>query len=330
MFYIDSNNFYRDDLDNRNVMVTIMCITYNHEKFIAEALEGFINQKTNFRIEAIVHDDASTDGTAAIIREYAEKYPSIIKPIFETENLYSKKDGSLNRIMAAHIRGHYVAYCEGDDYWTDPLKLQKQVDFLEAHPDYSLVAHNCIEIWEDGSREPKPYRQLEDGDVTALEIMKSCPFQTASLMLRAEILRSEKYMRAINYKISAGDRWLMMCCSYFGKVYCFKEIMSVYRKHPGGISFANWYEHQVDHILERRYFGAEFGPEIEEFTNKSVNEFLVYEILMGLRLLDFRRSKAAIHALKEYSEANLTEILRIGLRQLSYFKPFKYICHMGR
>lgn len=124
-------------------LVTIRCITYNHEPYIRQCLEGFVMQKTNFLFEAIVHDDASTDGTAAIIREYAEKYPDIIKPIYETENQYSKRDGSLRRIMDSHTRGKYVAMCEGDDYWIDPLKLQKQVDFLENHSDYGLV---CTDV----------------------------------------------------------------------------------------------------------------------------------------------------------------------------------------
>lgn len=125
--------------DTRPLMVTIQCITYNHEPYIRQCLEGFVMQKTNFRFEAIVHDDASTDGTAAIVREYAEKYPDIIKPIFETENQYSKHDGSLSRIMDEHTHGKYVALCEGDDYWIDSLKLQKQIDLLEEHEDCSFV-----------------------------------------------------------------------------------------------------------------------------------------------------------------------------------------------
>lgn len=108
------------------LMVTIRCIAYNQEAYIRDCLEGFVMQKTNFRFEAIVHDDASTDGTATIIKEYAEKYPDIIKPILETDNQYSKHDGSLGRIMDEHTHGKYVAYCEGDDYWTDPLKLQNK------------------------------------------------------------------------------------------------------------------------------------------------------------------------------------------------------------
>ena len=122
-------------------LVTIHCLVYNHEPYLRDCLEGFVMQQTNFPFVAIVHDDASTDGSAAIIREYEEKYPDIIKPIYETENQYSKRNGSLGRIMNAAIDAtgaKYIAFCEGDDYWTDPLKLQKQVDFMEVNPEYGL------------------------------------------------------------------------------------------------------------------------------------------------------------------------------------------------
>ena len=98
-------------------------------------------QKTSFRFQVIIHDDASTDGTDDIIREYAEKYPDIIVPIFETENQYSKRNGAISRQMNRLMKGTYAAYCEGDDYWTDPLKLQKQVSFLEQHPDYIMACN---------------------------------------------------------------------------------------------------------------------------------------------------------------------------------------------
>ena len=126
---------------SNNPLITVFCITYNHVKYIRVCLDGFVMQKTNFRFVAIIHDDASTDGTASIIREYAEKYPDIIQPIYETENQYSKQDGSIKRIMQEAINAtgcKYVAICEGDDYWTDPYKLQKQVDFLEGHPNVGL------------------------------------------------------------------------------------------------------------------------------------------------------------------------------------------------
>lgn len=118
------------------ILLAIYCIVYNQESYIRDCLDGFVMQKTNFRFVAVVHDDASTDKSAAIIREYADKYPDIIKPIYETENQWSKRDGSLDRIMneaIAATEAKYIAFCEGDDYWIDPGKLQKQVDFLERN-----------------------------------------------------------------------------------------------------------------------------------------------------------------------------------------------------
>jgi len=119
-------------------LVTISCITYNHEKYIRDAIESFLAQQTSFPIEILIHDDASTDKTTNIIREFEQKHPDLIFPLYQTENQYSKgvKPEKINQDRA---RGKYLAYCEGDDYWPDPLKLQKQVDFLEANPDYSLT-----------------------------------------------------------------------------------------------------------------------------------------------------------------------------------------------
>ena len=119
-------------MEDNNIMVSICCITYNQEKFIRQALDGFLMQKTNFKYEIIIHDDASTDNTANIILEYEKKYPDIIKPIYQTENQYSKgKKPTLITYKAA--QGKYIALCEGDDYWIDENKLQLQVDYMEKN-----------------------------------------------------------------------------------------------------------------------------------------------------------------------------------------------------
>lgn len=130
-------------------VVSIKCITYNHEKYIVDALDGFLMQKTNFPFEIIVHDDASTDKTADIIREYEAKFPMIVKPIYEAENQYSKHDGSIARIVNAQIKGKYVAYCEGDDFWTDENKLQMQFDAMEAHPECTICFNRVKMVSED-------------------------------------------------------------------------------------------------------------------------------------------------------------------------------------
>lgn len=126
-----------------DIIVSICCITYNHEKFIKDCLEGFLIQRTNFAYEIIINDDASKDKTADIIREYETKYPDLIKPIYQTENQYSKGLGAMNvRFNFPRAQGKYIALCEGDDYWTDPYKLQKQVDFLEANESVMAASTN--------------------------------------------------------------------------------------------------------------------------------------------------------------------------------------------
>jgi glycosyltransferase involved in cell wall biosynthesis len=120
-------------------LVSILCDTYNHENFIRETLLGFLSQETNFPFEIIVHDDASTDKTAAIVKEFADQYPLIIKPVFQTVNQYSQKINFWSDVTFPKANGTYIALCEGDDYWIDPLKLQKQVDFLENNADYAIT-----------------------------------------------------------------------------------------------------------------------------------------------------------------------------------------------
>ena len=129
--------------------LSIICLAYNQVRFIKDALEGFVMQKTNFPFEVIIHDDASTDGTTEIIKEYEHKYPNIIKPIYQTENQWRKAKTMSKTFIYPHIKGEYVAFCEGDDYWTDENKLQKQVDFLDSHPDYTICFHPVNVIWED-------------------------------------------------------------------------------------------------------------------------------------------------------------------------------------
>ena len=215
-------------MKDQEIFVSIKCAVYNHEQYIRQCLEGFVMQKTNFRFEAIVHDDASTDSSAAIIREYAEKYPDIIKPIYETENQYSKRDGSLKRIVNAACKGKYIAVCEGDDYWIDPLKLQKQVDFMEAHPNYSLCGSNGLIIWEDGVKRPKYFNNcFKSKDVTLEEIVNTWFFPTASLLYKREIYNNYPEWTS---KIYSGDQTLVLLNYDRGKVYCLSDLTCVYRK----------------------------------------------------------------------------------------------------
>ena len=142
---------------SKETLVSIRCVTYNQEKYISQALDSFLMQKTNFPFEIVVHDDASTDKTIEIIKEYEKKFPDIVKPIYETENQYSKKDNSLDLIILSHLKGKYTAYCEGDDFWTNKNKLQKQVDFLEQNLDYGFCCTDVDIYYEDKKKYQHAY-----------------------------------------------------------------------------------------------------------------------------------------------------------------------------
>ena len=143
----------KSEMSNNNIIVSICCITYNHARFVRETMEGFLMQepptcmpkdaKLSDWCEILIHDDASTDGTDTIVREYADKYPDLIHPLYEEENQYSRGGAGRMAVLFNYKRakGKYIAYCEGDDYWTDSKKLQKQVDWMEAHEEYSVCFH---------------------------------------------------------------------------------------------------------------------------------------------------------------------------------------------
>ena len=216
-------------------LVAIHCLVYNHEPYLRDCFEGFVMQQTNFPFVAIVHDDASTDGSAAIIREYEEKYPDIIKPIYETENQWRKPDGSLTRIMNAAIDAtgaKYVAMCEGDDYWTDPLKLQKQVDFMEANPEYSLCFHrvNTL-IHETGEIKNEFVVRDMPGKSTILDLADGNYIHTPSVLYRRYSGVLEQYQKMM--PCLPGDYVMWMLLAERGDIYKFNEPMAVYRYGSG-------------------------------------------------------------------------------------------------
>lgn len=232
-------------MSDKKPLVTIRCITYNHDPYIRQCLEGFVMQKTNFPFEAIVHDDASTDGTAAIIREYAEKYPDIIKPIYETVNQYSKHDGSLRKIMDAHTRGKYIAMCEGDDYWTDPLKLQKQVDFLEGHSEYILSHTAIMYYFQDLNRFVKSrdvavnMKVIEEGFVPQSILLNKYRIQTLSVLFRTDAYFA--YINSLDKVLSSGyflmgDTPLWYTLAKMGKFHFLSDETCVYRKHSTSVT----------------------------------------------------------------------------------------------
>lgn len=228
-------------------LVAIHCLVYNHEPYLRDCFEGFVMQQTNFSFVAIVHDDASTDGSAAIIREYEAKYPHIFKPICETENQYSKRDGSLEHIMNIAIDAtgaKYVAMCEGDDYWTDPLKLQKQVDILEADESLMLCCTNCSVV-DSCSVEIQAVR----GGVVKNDIQgrynlydffrDNHQYPTLSVVYRRTHIQeiAEKY--ACTHNAFLGDWTLWICLMIYGDTYFLNEVTCSYRINPTSVTHSN-------------------------------------------------------------------------------------------
>lgn len=212
------------------IMVSVYCLAYNHEKYIRKTLEGFVTQKTNFKYEVIIHDDASTDKTTDIIKEFAGNYPELIIPIYQTENQYSKKVPISKTFIHPLCRGKYIAICEGDDYWCDSTKLQMQVDYMEAHPKCSMCVHDTLLINEDGSsRESTINGSKKDIDYHAGKVIRAgggAFFQTSSFLAKAEIIKNRPDLFTIK---GIGDYPMCIYAAVNGYVHYIGKVMSCYR-----------------------------------------------------------------------------------------------------
>ena len=248
------------------ILVSICCLTYNHAPYIRQCLDGFLMQKTYFKYEVIIHDDCSTDGTTDIVREYAEKYPDVIVPIIQSVNQYQNGN---KRIEESYIypkaRGRFFAMCEGDDYWTDPYKLQKQVDFLESHPEYSMCFHRATILKEMENQENYLMcHDIEDREYNPDELFQVWKVPTASIMAKREIM--DVTNKGID-RILNGDIVLVLNCAKIGKMRGMSDCMSVYRLQSTGITYNKaFYNHRIMRYPAHYMFIKENYP----FLNKAV------------------------------------------------------------
>ncbi|MDR1624471.1 MAG: glycosyltransferase [Tannerellaceae bacterium] len=218
--------------EKEQILVSISCVTYNHKAYIRDCIDGFLMQKTNFRFEILIHDDASTDGTAGIIREYERKYPDLIKPIYQVENQYSQGINP-GRINSNRATGKYIAYCEGDDYWTDPLKLQKQVDFLENNPEYGLVCTN-VRIYNQETNVFKEAKYTESKDITYEELIsdrksKITPLTVCYRKELLSVIKNTIHEELNPPKYFTGDIYLYFNIALVSQIRCIPDVTGVYR-----------------------------------------------------------------------------------------------------
>lgn len=235
-------------------VVSVCCITYNHAPYIADALDGFIAQRTSFPIEILVHDDASTDGTADIVREYERRHPDLIKPIYQRENQYSqgRRPSHFNYERA---RGEFIALCEGDDYWCDPLKLEKQVSALrQSNAALSFHPAECVDAQGGAKAEVKLLGRCRQGNAvfTAEQAFGrlGSTIPLASCVLTREALQRLLAFRLRHPDLKVGDVVLQTIAILHGGAVYVDEPMSVYRHRAPG----SWtVRHHTDGAFRMRY-----------------------------------------------------------------------------
>lgn len=215
-------------------LVSICCVTYNHAQFICQCLDGFLMQETNFEYEIIVHDDASTDGTKEILLEYMNKYPAKFKLVLQEENQWSQGvRGIFSRFTFPLAKGKYIALCEGDDYWTDPSKLQKQVDLLKANPNFAGCFHNTEIINVQGEVEGFILKQITTLPLPQKDVVAE-PTRfghTSSLVFR----NNKDFFIPTHFQKSICDRILLYLVAEKGSWMGIDAVMSRYRLHPTGV-----------------------------------------------------------------------------------------------
>ena len=305
---------WKKDFDVDVPLVSIRCITYNQEKFIGQALDSFLMQKTNFPFEVVVHDDASTDNTANIIREYEKKYPLIIKPIYEKENQWSKPNNALGRIVNAALRGKYVAICEGDDYWIDENKLQMQVDFLESNPEYGMCYTKAKQYLQNTQKFTKEIIGSGFDDFEDL-LVNGNRIPTLTTVYRKDLL--DKYQQEIqpnNKGWLMGDYPMWLYFSHESKVKFLDEVTAVYRvleesaSHSTDINKMIKFEESVYDI--RQFYNQKFGLNLELKVNYP---FILSQLLNKLS--------------KKYEKKLTKDVRLICKMQPISFKNFVYyIC----
>lgn len=284
------------------VMVSICCLAYNHENYIRKTLEGFVNQKTNFKYEILIHDDASTDKTTEIIKEYEKKYPDLIKPIYQTENQYSKGIRITCALQFPRVTGKYVAMCEGDDFWTDMNKLQLQVDAMEANPNCTFCAHMVEMIKEDGTDMGKAYplEEVAGGILKAESFMEILanklpyPFQTSSYFFRSEYLKEIVEDTPQFMKMSKVlDMPLLLFYISKGDLYYINKKMSCYRVQSKGSwnekiesSISKKVENVNSDILWLNLYDEYCGFKFENYINEVILRKKFYLLLMQRKYKD--------------------------------------------
>ncbi|MCR5678132.1 MAG: glycosyltransferase family 2 protein [Agathobacter sp.] len=260
-------------MSNKQISVSIFCMAYNQENYIRETIEGFLMQKTNFEYEILIHEDASTDSTADILKYYESMYPDKIKVVYEEKNIYGTGVDYFYDILAPLAKGKYIALCEGDDAWIDEDKLQLQFDYMESHPDCSLVGHRCYLQYPpnwDRIRDNRSMGYRESGIVPYETIFEKWEIPTNSFFFRKEtFMEMPKFFR----EAPTGDEPLEFYLANKGYIYFINRVMSVYNK----MTADSWSVKFINSGFEKmaRYYAGyiQLFESIDEYTGYTKHDF---------------------------------------------------------
>lgn len=295
------------------VDVSVVCLSYNHEKYIRKALNSILSQETTYSYEILINDDCSTDKSQEIIREYQRKYPKIIKPFFQKENQYSKGNSPLEFILSK-VSGKYVMLCECDDYWCNNKKMEIQIDFLENHKDYSMCVHSSFRCYESGeiSGDIKEL-DLESRDVTVEETISNWICDTASIAFRYSFLENPVPFRK---NAPAGDYSLLVFMAMKGKVYYMNKPMSTYRLFSEN-SLSRRFNKNKDIINNNIIKNIELLERIDNYSNYK------YHICIKQNLDSLHYEYARINfLLKEIKNSDEFQILSPIQKMITIIKSF--------
>lgn len=293
--------------DNSQPIVSICCITYNHENYLSEALDSFLMQETDFPFEIIIRDDASTDKTAILIKEYENKYPNIIKPIYEKENGLQQGIKPLP-VAIKRARGEYIAICEGDDYWTDSKKLQIQLTEMKKYPDYKMSFHPSSELRAGVNVLPKLHNTKK---FYSVEEIITCDFhliQTNTVMIKKESLDSLNIELHSNSPV--GDVWIRLTASIPNGIMFIDKMMSTYRVASSG----SWSESIqrdnkfIDYVTKMftsiddfdKYWEYKYTKAFKEYKNKYIETMMKKNDIPKERKKTFLSSNISSISLKNF------------------------------
>jgi glycosyltransferase involved in cell wall biosynthesis len=271
----------------KHPLISVCCITYNHQDYIEDCIRGFLKQELTYNVEFLIHDDASTDQTQSLIKSLVGNDPRF-KLILREKNIKSTGK-AIFPLLFKEAQGKYIAMCEGDDYWTDPLKLQKQVDFLEENTNYAGVATNSKLVFESSGKSRLFKKTKSDLDLNINDFLKQRYFHTASFVSKKEFLKTIVFP-----KILSGDRFLFLFIASKGPIRYLNDTTCVYRKNEGGISKKVTSSHMVADLnfinASKQFLNKNQILILKKFIHKTIFEYshkikFNHYLYVGLKLL---------------------------------------------